>query len=69
LRVSPSFFLFSQLFDATYQAPYFWNEKTGETSWDKPAAMSAPAPPVPKPAAARSGGGLISPVRARLYVM
>mmetsp|Transcript_33911 Transcript_33911/g.54749 ORF Transcript_33911/g.54749 Transcript_33911/m.54749 type:complete len:450 (-) Transcript_33911:43-1392(-) len=50
-----------ELFDATYQAPYYWNEKTGETSWDKPAAMSAPAPPVPKPAAARSGGGLISP--------
>ena len=32
-----------EIFDETYQAPYYWNEKTGETVWDKPAAMSAPA--------------------------
>ena len=58
-----------EIFDETYKAPYWWNEKTGETTWDKPAALNAPAAapaPPPKKAAAvgRSAGGLISPVRS-----
>ena len=41
-----------ELYDETYKAPYYWNEQTGETTWDKPAAMGAPAAAAPAPAAA-----------------
>jgi hypothetical protein len=42
-----------EIFDETYKAPYWWNVKTGETTWEKPAALAAPAPPAKKAAAAK----------------
>ena len=59
---SPSKSDWQELFSDEYKAPYWWNEKTGETTWDKPAALSAPPPKAAPAPPAKKAGGLISPV-------
>ena len=57
----------TEVFDETYQAPYWWNEATGETTWDKPAALSAPPPPAAKKAAAAPAAAATEEISAEEY--
>ena len=48
LRASPLAMSWQTIYSDDFERDYYWNEATGETSWDKPAVvLSAPAPAMP----------------------